>query len=279
MDEKDFIIVESGATKSDWRLVDGAGNTVKCFVRPGMNVSTMRLEDVKGIISSAFSEEGLKAGGFYMYTAGVVTEGVREGISSLVQAAGVADVDVQDDLMGAARAVCGHSAGVAAILGTGSNACFYDGRTVERKVYSGGFILGDEGGGATLGKLFLSDYLKGLVPEELASAFGKEFDPSYQGIVGSVYRSDSPSAYLGSLAPFLLRHIHIPYVKGLVEGNFRSFAVRMLKRYDVDRYPVGIVGGFAWACRDVLLPILEDEGIKVSRIIRAPIEGLCAYHA
>ena len=112
----------------------------------------------------------------------------------------------------------------------------------------------------------------------LAEEFGKEFDASYAGIVEGVYRSVSPSAYLGSIAPFVVRHASDPYVRSLLLGNFRSFIERVLLQYDTASYPVGIVGGFAWACRDWLLPLLEQNGIRVSKIIEAPIEGLCEYH-
>lgn len=279
MKGKDFILVESGATKSDWALVDGDGKVTRRFVRPGMNVSTMDIDTVRGMISDTVKGEGLQASGFYLYTAGLVTDAIREAVKEHVRSiCGISDVDVQEDLMGAARAVCGHESGIAAILGTGSNACFYDGVSVHRKVYSGGFILGDEGGAATLGKLFLSDYLKGLVPAELASDFEKGHDASYAAIVEGVYRSASPSGYLGSIAPFITGHRHVPYAAELIRNNFRSFIDRVLARYDISRYPLGVVGGFAWACRDILLPLLEENGIKLSCLIKAPAEGLCRYH-
>ena len=162
MENRNIIIVESGATKSDWLVLDANGNTLKRFNCPGINVSTMKGGDIGRIITGAFNEEirDVKAESFFMYTAGVVSGEVRAAIASIVKGvSGITDTDVQDDLMGAARAVCGHNPGIAAILGTGSNACFYDGRSVNRKVYSGGFILADEGGAATLGRLFLSDLI------------------------------------------------------------------------------------------------------------------------
>ena len=278
-----IILVESGATKSDWRLVDGNGNTVRQFLKPGMNVSTMRMEDILATITDAFETESLKAldaRGFYLYTAGVVTDQIRKEIAPHVQSISkISDIDVQDDLMGAARAVCGREPGIAAILGTGSNACFYDGSGIHRNVYSGGFILGDEGSGARLGKLFLSDFLKGYVPADVADDFTKRYDASYPAIVEGVYRSPSPSGYLGSLAPFILSHQDNEYIRNLIAGNFEAFIERMLSKYDVSRYPVGVVGGFAWACRDILQPMLLERGIRVSNILKSPVEGLCGYHS
>ena len=274
------IIVESGATKSDWRVLGQDGREVKRFLRAGTNVSSMKLEDIKSTLTEAFASEGLeKAAGFYLYTAGVVTPEIAdELVNHLRSLAQIDEIEINNDLMGAARGACGHEPGIAAILGTGSNTCFYDGSTLSQKVYSGGYVIGDEGSGASLGKLFLADFIKGLVPDEIARDFAKEFDSSYAGIVQGVYRSASPSGYLGSLAPFILRHYSHPYTKALVDKNFQSFIDRSLLRYDTARYPVGIVGGFGWACKDIITPLLDKAGIKVSRFIKAPIEGLCEYH-
>ena len=274
------IIVESGATKSDWRVLGQDGREVKRFLRAGTNVSSMKLEDIKSTLTEAFASQGLdKAAGFYLYTAGVVTPEIAEElVNHLRSLAQIDEIEINNDLMGAARGACGHEPGIAAILGTGSNTCFYDGSTLSQKVYSGGYVIGDEGSGASLGKLFLADFIKGLVPDEIARDFAKEFDSSYAGIVQGVYRSASPSGYLGSLAPFILRHYSHPYAKALVDKNFQSFIDRSLLRYDTARYPVGIVGGFGWACKDIITPLLDKAGIKVSRFIKAPIEGLCEYH-
>ena len=277
---KEIILVESGATKSDWRLLSPEGTEIKRFVRPGTNVSTMRLEEVQAILRETFSAEGLgEASGFYFYTAGVVTEEIAAALEQTVRAeSAVSDIDIRNDVMGAARGVCGRDPGIVAILGTGSNTCFYDGKSLSQKVYSGGYVIGDEGSAASLGKLFLADFIKGLVPEEVAGAFSRSFDASYAGIVAGVYRSASPSKYLGSLAPFLLNLYAHPWVKALVDRNFQSFIQRSLLRYDVSAYQLGIVGGFGWACRDIFAPLCEQAGIRVSRFIKAPIDGLCDYH-
>ncbi len=276
-----IIIVESGATKSDWRILDADGKIVKRFSRPGINISTMMLEDVERTLKEAFiAEELVEASGcFFLYTAGVVTWEIRAAVARLIKSVSrITEIDVQDDLLGAARAVCGHEPGIAAILGTGSNACYYDGVTITRAVYSGGFILGDEGSAAALGKMFLADYIKGLVPSSLVDSFRKEFDTTYAGIVEGVYQSSSPSGYLGSFAPFLVRHASDAYVDKLLDQNFQSFVDRILLRYDATTYPVGIVGGFGWACKDRLLSILKQNGILSSRFLKAPIDGLCEYH-
>ena len=275
-----IIIIESGATKSDWRVMGQDGQEVKRFLRAGTNVSSMKMDDIKATLAEAITTEDLyDAQGLYLYTAGVVTPEISHELTTHIKAlSGIHDVDIQNDLMGAARGVCGHEPGIVAILGTGSNACFFDGKDISQKVYSGGFILGDEGSGAHIGKEFLSDYLKGLVPQNIVEAFSQEFDASYVGIVQNVYRSASPSGYLGSLAPFLLKHANNEYVNGLIRRNFNSFITRFLVHYETDQYPVGIVGGFGWACQDFIRPLMEQSGIRISRFIKAPIDGLCQYH-
>ena len=280
MNGKQIVIVESGATKSEWRVLDRDGREIKRFLRAGTNVSTMRMKEVKAMLTEAILSEGLEqVDGFYLYTAGIVTQEIQlELVEHLRSLSCLGEIDVQNDLMGAARGACGHEAGIAAILGTGSNTCFYDGESLSQKVYAGGYVIGDDGSGAALGKLFLADFIKGLVPDPLAADFAKEFDASYAGIVQGVYKSPSPSRYLGSIAPLILRHYDEAYAKALVDRNFQAFIDRSLLRYDVACYPVGIVGGFGWACQDILRPLCEKAGIRISRFVKSPIEGLCAYH-
>lgn len=278
---KEIIVVESGATKSDWRVLSADGVEIKRFERSGTNVSTMRLEEVKSVLTDAIFSEGLEeTSGLYLYTAGVVTPEINSSLKShIMDISAATDVDIQNDLLGAARGVCNSSAGVVAIMGTGSNTCFYDGSKVTQKVYSGGYVLGDDGSAAALGKLFLSDYIKNLVPEEISEEFSQRYDSSYQAIVEGVYRSGSPSGFLGSLAPFIIDHYSHPYIKDMVDGNFLAFIERSLLRYDMDKYDLGVVGGFGWACRDIFQPLCEEAGIGVSRFMKAPIDGLCEYHS
>lgn len=276
----EIIVVESGATKSDWRVLSPSGREIRRFDRRGTNVSTMSMDQVNMILTEAITSEGLTdISAFYLYTAGVVSSEIYAELErNLKNISGASDVDIQNDLMGAARGVCGSQPGIVAIMGTGSNTCFYDGCSIVQNVYSGGYILGDDGSAATLGKHFLSDYIKGLVPEPVAVDFSQKYDSTYGAIVENVYRSASPSGFLGSLAPFILSLYSHPYIKSLVEKNFQAFIDRSLKQYDVEKYPVGIVGGFGWACRDIFAQLCESSGIKVSRFVKAPIEGLCEYH-
>ncbi len=285
-----IIIVESGATKTDWCAAAPEREAINVRTA-GMNLATMAQDVIEGIVReavAAFREKGLSAGvsEVHFYAAGLI---VAEGEKAPAQAKGLdnvlrslfpgAEMEYASDLLDAARAVCGHRPGIAAILGTGSNSCLFDGEKVVKNVRSAGFILGDEGGGARLGRLFMSDFLKGLVPEPVSSEFAKDFKVDYMTVVQNVYRGDAPSKYLGSFAPWILeRYGASEYVRDLVDQNFRDFIERALKQYDINMYEVGVVGGFGYANRAILEKVAEPYGIRFSSIIATPVEGLVDYH-
>ena len=276
------IIADCGATKSEWVTIHSDGSTSR-FITKGVNASTMSASAIKDIISEAgekISVAEQSAAEINLYMAGIPSEEIKETIcNSLQHYFPIASLEIHSDLLGAARAVCGHRPGIAAIIGTGSNSCMYDGIEITKRVYSCGFILGDEGGAATLGKLFIADFLKGLIPAEIASEFSSRYPSDYATIVANVYKSEgSPSGYLGSFTPFILEHYGNPYIKELVDGNFRSLIRRAIKQYDTDKYAVGVVGGFGFALKDILSRIAEEEGVKISRFIKSPIDGLVEYH-
>lgn len=283
------LIVESGATKTDWMALGDDGSRIS--VRTGgMNISSMPENAVNEVVDSAASEF-LKSGvsrfqDIHFYAAGLICQPGETLPAMAVTVDKVlrgffpdAVIEYASDTLAAARAVCGHEAGIAAILGTGSNSCLYDGERIVRNVRSGGFILGDEGGAARLGKLFISDFIKGLVPEPVAGEFERDFEVDYMTVVKNVYKGESPSGYLGSFAPWITsRYDSCDYVRELVDDNFRDFFERALKQYDTVSLPVGVVGGFAYANKDILIRLAEPYGIRFSRIIKAPMEGLVDFH-
>jgi len=272
------VIVESGATKSDWRVFDSDGNQTQRVILPGMNVSSMKIEEIEDILSQGIAAtECVGADAIYLYVAGVLTDGIREKLSRILSVT-FKKVDVQNDLIGAARSLFGSGCGIVAIMGTGSNTCFYDGKNVSQKVFSGGYVIGDYGSASALGKDFLSDFIKNRIPGTVARDFAKEFDASYDGIVTGVYKSPSPAKYLGSLAPFIIRHYNDPHIKALVDDNFNRFIEKSLLAYDTSSYPVGVVGSFAYACRDIFLPLCKAVGIDVQAFCPEPIEDLIKYH-
>lgn len=275
------LIIDSGATKADWCLVED-GQVVRRFKTAGMNVSVLAPEAVETIAREAAA--GLdrpEVAAVYLYAAGLIdgSESALKAEEILSAAFGGATVEGASDMLAAVRAACGRSEGVCAILGTGSNSCLYDGERIVHIARSGGFILGDEGGGASLGRLFISDYIKDLVPEPLASEFGAAFEVDYMTVVRKVYKEPAPSAYLGGFAPWILEHRGHPYVDGLVEHNLTDFFERSLMRHGRPDLPAGFVGGFAAACEPQLRAVAQRCGVRISRILASPMEGLVEYHS
>ena len=274
------LIIDSGATKADWCLTDGM-DIVREFTTEGMNVSVLSEEEIAGIIMEGAVTIGNRpVTEVHFYAAGLIegSDAAMRTKDILSKAFGSATVEGASDMLGAARAACGRSEGVCAILGTGSNSCLYDGSRIVHTARSGGFILGDEGGGACLGKLFLADYIKGLVPEPLSSEFGAAFDVDYMTVVRKVYKEAAPSAYLGSFAPWILAHRGDPYVDALVERNLTDFFERSLLQHGRADLPAGFVGGFAAACASQLRTLADRYGIHISRVLASPMEGLLDYH-
>lgn len=277
------VIADCGATKSQWIILHCDG-TASRMTANGINVSTMSADSITEILSETairISATDSTAAEIHLYMAGIPSDELKAVISDIFSRHfPIESLEIQSDLTGAARAVCGHEPGIAAIIGTGSNSCQYDGEKITHHVNTGGFILGDEGSGATLGRLFISDFLKSLVPKEIADDFSSRFPSDYSTIVTNVYKSqDSPSGYLGSFAPFIMEHYSHPYIKELVDGNIRSFFRRAIRQYDTDNHPVGIVGGFGYALQDVITRIASEEGITISRFVKNPIDGLAEYHS
>ncbi len=263
------LLVDCGATKADWLL--SSGQTVRT---PGFNLLQTPMDQLQAILDDAAAQLGPGIDCIHFYAAGLVDTPPVDLRRWFPGAA----VEYASDMLGAARAVCGHRSGIAAILGTGANTCQYDGQVITRKIPCGGFILGDEGSGAVLGRLFLTDYLKGFVPRELADAFAARFPADYPSLVQKVYTQPAPARFLGSLAPFLLSYYNgSEYVKDLVDRNFRCFFERTVCRYDA--LPLGIVGGFGYACRSILQRIAAEYDIPITTIIASPLDGLQQYHA
>ena len=269
------LIVESGATKTDWCLVAPGGRVEKRLQTPGMNLSTIAAEANAQVFADAVENfSGVEE--VHFFAAGLLE--FPTGLDRVFRERFPrATFEYASDLLAAARAACGHGEGIAAILGTGSNTCHYDGECIVRNIHGGGFIIGDEGSAAALGRMFLADLVKDLVPESLAESFASFHEADYASVVRNIYKSPAPSRYLGSLAPFLLENRGNAYVDRLIDRNFRDLFERALTRYG-KRLPVGVVGGFGCACRAELERLGAQYGLAMTRFIASPMDGLIDYY-
>lgn len=287
------LIMESGATKTDCCLLDSGGKVRSRFRIPGINVATMDFEAVSRVagdavscLRSAFSGE-LPEGAIkeiFFYGAGVLEEpeeGLVHGVLDrvLTEAFPGSVKEYHSDLLAAARGLCGDRTGIVAILGTGSNSCLYDGKRIVRNIRPGGFILGDEGSAAALGRLFLADYIKELLPEEVSEDFRREYGLDYAAAVKFVYGSDAPARNLASLAPYVMRWAGNEWIKDMIVRNFRDFFERCLMRYGTVDAGIYVTGSFGNVCRDVLESLGHEYGLEFQAVVPAPMSGLEKYHA
>ena len=188
-------------------------------------------------------------------------------------------VEVNTDMLAAARGLCGHEPGIACIMGTGSNSCYYDGEHIKANVSPLGFILGDEGSGAYLGKLLVGDILKNQMTPELKDKFLKQFDLEPGDIIDRVYRKPFPNRFLASLSPFLAQNLHDPCVHTLVLNSFKAFLKRNVMQYDYEHSKVHFIGSVAFHYKEVLAEATQEMGIQLGTILKSPMEGLIRYHS
>jgi N-acetylglucosamine kinase-like BadF-type ATPase len=274
------LIAESGATKTDWRLIADDG-TVRSAYSAGLNPSVLDVEQMREIIAPVMpvlNPEGKSVEEIFFYGAGLVSDAAAAPLAGVLSMwYPFAQMQFHSDMLAAARALFGNGSGVVAIMGTGSNSCLYENGVIVKNIRPGGFILGDEGSGAALGKAFVSDFIKGLLPEKVEKDFVRESGLDYQKIVQKVYREPAPSAFLASFAPFILERREEPYIKNLVDSVIESFIVRSLKRYG-QTVKVGVVGSFGCACEAVLRETGIRHGLEFTMFLKSPIDKLTEYH-
>ena len=278
-----ILIADSGSTKTDWCVVEN-GVLVQQIFTKGTNPFFQSEEEISNEIETALLPE-LKTDEFdavYFYGAGCgfpdKIEIVHRAISKQLKVKG--NVEVATDMLAAARGLCGREAGIACIMGTGSNSCYYDGENIVANVSPLGFILGDEGSGACLGKLMVGDLLKNQMTPELKEKFLKQFNLTPADIIDRVYRKPFPNRFLASLSPFLSQNINEPCVHDLVLNSFKAFFKRNIMQYEnYQNLKVNLIGSVAFYYKEVLAEAAEAMGIQLGTIIQSPMEGLIKYHA
>ena len=279
-----ILIADCGSTKIDWCLVEKE-EIIERFTTPGMNAVMLSPEEMKKGIAAGIGEsmktapERIEA--VYFYGAGCISPEVCSNVADAIRATIPASkIEVATDLLAAARALCGHKPGIACILGTGSNSCYYDGEKIVDNVSPLGYILGDEGSGAVLGKLLVGDVLKNQIPAPLGELFLEEYNLDRLEIIRRVYREPGGNRFLASLSPFLLANIEVPQVHDLVVNAFKAFFVRNIHNYKgYETMDVNFVGSIAHYYREQLAEAASLTACRIGTILRSPMEGLIKFHA
>ncbi len=282
------LIIDSGSTTADCLLMRKGYNSENQVVTSSMvginpifntdKEILTAINDLKNSICLPYLQLETKLD-IYFYSAGLVSDDQKRRVSKLFEDVFPnAQIFCESDIVAAVRACSAQEPAIVGILGTGSNVCFYDGRAISHNVYSGGFILGDQGSGANLGKLLLADYIKGLVPEEVKQKLELEYQVDYSTIVAKVYKEAMPSRYLASFAKFIHQNKENPYIYRLVDQAFSDFFEKCVKAYDYEKYPLYLVGSIAHYFEENIRECAEKFFIKIAKIIERPILGLETYH-
>ena len=274
------LIVESGSTRTEWALVEGDQQMERMFtdgINPFFQTRKEISRSVRLGLPDVFFKRKLEH--IYYYGAGCTSQEKKKIVEASLVTQFRTPVQVESDLLGAARGLFKRDAGIACILGTGSNSCFYDGNDIVRNVRSGGYILGDEGSGAVLGRLFVSDVLKGLAPADITEAFFEKFRIAIDDVMTFVYNHPFPNRFLSTFAYFLAENMESEYAYALIVDNLRSFFERNVCRYDYKEHPVRFIGSLARLLSDLLMEIGEEYGMVIDRIEETSVDGLICYHS
>ena len=281
-----ILTADSGSTKCHWALVEGKGASEesKIIETRGINPVTCSSEQVKEIIAEGLLPQvkATEVEGIYFYGAGCIANApatleLQRTLQEIFPQA--TTIVVATDMLGAAHALCGHDKGIVCILGTGSNSAFYDGEQLAKNVPPLGYILGDEGGGANLGKTFVSNALKGLMPREIVDLMYEECQTSYAQIIEAVYRKPNANRYLASFVPFMARHRDRAEIRRCIDQAFDNFIERNLLQYpDVEKLPINFVGSIAAVFEQELTEALSRHSLTLGKIERSPIGGMVKYH-
>lgn len=273
------LIADSGATKTDWCY--GAADQHQIIQTQGINPFHQSAETISLILSEELIPQlacRTLITHIFFYGAGCTPEKAKIVRTALQTFFPQATICVESDLLGAARSLCGREQGIACILGTGSNSCEYDGEKITSNISPLGYILGDEGSGAVLGKRLVGDCLKHQLPEHICQAFLEETKFTPAEIIDKVYRQPQANRFLASLTPFLSRHREEPEIHALLVSCFNDFFLRNVMLYNYSYFPVHFTGSIAWYFQEEVKEAAEKLNIRTGKFIKCPIHGLIAYH-
>jgi glucosamine kinase len=275
-----IIVADSGSSKVDWRLIARDGSISQAS-SPGFNPYYQPIGDLRdSIVKFLLPAANEPVNKIFFYGTGVSSAKNQDVVrNQFLEFFPGAVVEIEWDLLAAARALCGQEAGIACILGTGSNSCLYDGVRISGQVANLGWILADEGSGATIGKKFLFDYLRKRVPEKLSEQFRARFPFSREEFLERIYQKEKPSTFLATFSKFIFQHLKEPYCYRLVYDSFAEFYENNVMQYEGhESLKVHFVGSIAFYYSDLLRQVANDKGITVRNILETPIAGLTLYH-
>lgn len=276
---KKILIADAGATKTDWALAEGGEIRVQVKTQ-GISPFHQDAATIAAILREELHPhlEGEAPDAVYFYGAGCTVDKCGLVADLLRELLGDIEVEVHSDLLGAARALCGHEAGIACILGTGANSCYYDGHVILQNTPPLGYILGDEGSGAVMGKTFVADVLKGLMPDEVVKDFFALAGTTYAEIINRVYRQPLANRYLAQYSRIVFQLRDRAAVHDFLIRHFRLFIRRNIVQYAHPELSLHFVGGIAGAFGEELREAAGLEGYRVGRIEQVPLPGLLLYH-
>ena len=274
------LIADSGSTKCEWSFVSDEAE--KRMLTQGISPYFLTSSQIEDLLKNELLPQlgGAMIEEIFYYGTGCKSAANRQTVEKAISAvfAGAA-VSVDHDLMGAARALCGHSEGIACILGTGSNSAYYDGKEIVKNSPGIGYILGDEGSGAYLGRKVLQYYLYKTFDEDLLFRFNEKYQTSDEAVLEHVYKKPLPNRYLASFTLFLAENRGHYMIENILEDGLNDFFFQHLYKYRESwSLPIHFVGGVAAGFADVLKELCNHYELELGNILRNPIEGLLTYH-
>lgn len=274
------LIADSGSSKTEWCLL--SGNRRKKVLTQGITPYFMSESQISTVINNEllpFIKKDVIDEIYYYGTGCKNPANVRSVKKALNTHFQNAHIHVTHDLMGAARAISGNDKGIACILGTGSNSCYYNGNKIIKNSPGLGYVLGDEGSGAFLGKKVLQYFLYETFDQDLRARFDAKYVTTSSEILDNVYKKPFANRYLASFTLFLAENRGHYMVENIIEDGFHEFFHNHIFAYKESwQYPVGFVGGVAFAFKDVLFQLIKDFGLTPGKILRTPMDGLVTYH-
>ncbi len=274
------LIAESGSTRTEWALVEDNHIVNKVFTE-GLNPFFQTRREISRSVRLGLPEFFFKKKleQVYYYGAGCTSHEKKNIMGASLVAQFKTPIQVESDLLAAARGLFKCEPGIACILGTGSNSCFYDGKIIVKNVKAAGYILGDEGSGAALGKVFLSDALKGLAPQQLTADFYEKLRITPNEAMESVYNRPFPNRFLATISYFLADYLDNEYVYDILVRNLNDFFTRSVCQYDYKNYPIRFVGSVAYTYSDILRDVASSFGVQLDVIEETPMAGLVEFHS